>query len=93
MGDLRSNQNRKLFLTLKVPSERVGEFTIGRIKVRYLYNGTAFEASLEEDPDLTRQKLVELIQSGRLPISERNIEILRPEEKGDIKFSAVEAGK
>jgi len=44
-----------------------------------------FEASLEEDPDLTRQKLVELIQSGRLPISERNIEILRPEEKGDIK--------
>ena len=47
-GDLRSNQTRKLFLTLKVPSERVGEFTIGRIKVRYLYNGAPFEASLEE---------------------------------------------
>ena len=47
-GNLRSNQTRKLFLTLKVPSERVGEFTIGRIKVRYLYNGTPFEASLEE---------------------------------------------
>jgi len=44
-----------------------------------------FEVSLEEEPDVTREKLVELIQSGRLPISERNIEILRPDEERDIK--------
>lgn len=44
-----------------------------------------FEVSLEEDPEITRGKLVDLIQTGRLPISERNIEILRPEEVEDIK--------
>jgi hypothetical protein len=49
-----------------------------------------FEISLEEDPDITRGKLLELIQSGRLPISERNIEILRPENQGDIKFLVKE---
>jgi len=44
-----------------------------------------FEVSLEEDPALTREKLLELIRTGRLPISERNIEIIRPEEEKDIK--------
>jgi amino acid transporter len=44
-----------------------------------------FEVSLEQDPEVTRVKLLELIQEGRLPISERNIEILRPEEVKDIK--------
>lgn len=44
-----------------------------------------FEISLEEDPAVTREKLLELIQTGRLPITERNIEILRPEEQKDIK--------
>ncbi len=44
-----------------------------------------YEASLEEDPDTTREKLLELIHSGRLPISERNIRILRPEQEQDIR--------
>ncbi len=47
-GDLRSGQTRKLFLTLKVPSERVGAFELGKIKVRYLYNSMPFEAILEK---------------------------------------------
>jgi hypothetical protein len=44
-----------------------------------------FEVSLEEDIEATRQKLLELIQEGRLPISERNIEILKPNGGSDIK--------
>ncbi len=44
-----------------------------------------FEVSLNEDVDATRKKLIEMIQSGRLPISERNIEILQPVEGTDIK--------
>ncbi len=44
-----------------------------------------FEVSLDEDVDATRKKLLEMIQSGRLPISERNIEILRPDDKTNIK--------
>ncbi len=44
-----------------------------------------FEVSLDEDVDATRQKLLELIQTGRLPISERNIEILKPNGGSDIK--------
>jgi hypothetical protein len=44
-----------------------------------------FEVSLEEDMETTRKELVELIQSGRLPISERNIEILQAGDGADIK--------
>lgn len=44
-----------------------------------------FEVSLEQDEEATRNKLIEMIQAGRLPISERNIEILRPEGGTDIK--------
>ena len=44
-----------------------------------------FEVSLDEDVEATRKKLLEMIQSGRLPISERNIEILRPNGGTDIK--------
>ncbi|HEC42591.1 MAG TPA: amino acid permease [Bacteroides sp.] len=44
-----------------------------------------FEVSQEEDVEATRKKLLELIQAGRLPISERNIEILNPNGGTDIK--------
>ena len=44
-----------------------------------------FEVSIEEDADITRQKLLELIQAGRLPISERNIEILQSGDGTGIK--------
>lgn len=44
-----------------------------------------FEVSLDEDVDATRIKLLDMIQAGRLPISERNIEILRPGRGTDIK--------
>jgi hypothetical protein len=44
-----------------------------------------FEVSLDEDVEDTRKELLELIQVGRLPISERNIEILKPNGRTDIK--------
>jgi amino acid transporter len=44
-----------------------------------------FEVSLDEDVETTRTELLELIHTGRLPISERNIEILSPEEGVDIR--------
>jgi len=44
-----------------------------------------FEVSLDEDVEGTRKKLLEMIRSGRLPISERNIEILTPDGGTDIK--------
>ncbi len=44
-----------------------------------------FEVSLDPDVDATRGQLLEMIRSGRLPISERNIEILGPEDGADIR--------
>jgi amino acid transporter len=43
-----------------------------------------FEVTFEDDVETTRKKLLELIQTGRLPISQRNVEILRPDEETDI---------
>jgi len=43
-----------------------------------------FEITFEDDVETTRKKLLELIQTGRLPISHRNVEILRPDEETDI---------
>ena len=43
-----------------------------------------YEVTFEDDVETTRRKLLELIQTGRLPISQRNVEILRPDEETDI---------
>jgi hypothetical protein len=43
-----------------------------------------FEITFDDDVETTRKKLLELIQTGRLPISQRNVEILRPDEETDI---------
>ena len=43
-----------------------------------------FEITFEDDVETTRKKLLDLIQNGRLPISQRNVEILRPDEETDI---------
>jgi len=45
-GDLHSGQTRKMFLTLRVPSETVGDIDISGIKVRYMHSGQAFVAEL-----------------------------------------------
>lgn len=90
-GDLRSNQTRKLFLTLKVPSERVGEFKLGRIKVRYLYNGTPFEASLEETFKIAcvkdQRKVLSSIDRSAWTqkIIQEDYNRLKQEVAGDIK--------
>ena len=46
-GDLRSGQSRKLFLTLQVPTGATRDFEMGRIKVRYHYDGRLMETPLE----------------------------------------------
>ena len=47
-GDLRSGQIRKLFLTLKVPTDSTANFEIGNIKVRYRFDGQTLETVLAE---------------------------------------------
>ncbi|MFQ5483996.1 MAG: VWA domain-containing protein [Desulfobacterales bacterium] len=90
-GDLRSNQTRKLFLTLKVPSERVGTFELGKIKVRYLYNGTPFEASLEETFKIAcvkdQRKVLSSIDRSAWSqkIIQEDYNRLKQEVAGDIK--------
>ena len=47
-GDLRSGQTRKLFLSLRVPSDTRRNFLIGDIKVKYLHNGQSYESRLNK---------------------------------------------
>jgi len=46
-GDLRGGQTRQIFLTLQVPTGAPGNFTMGRIKVRYHYHGQLLETVLQ----------------------------------------------
>jgi Ca-activated chloride channel family protein len=46
-GDLRFGQSRKLFLTLQVPTATIKSFEIGRVNVRFRFNGQPMEASLD----------------------------------------------
>ena len=47
-GNLRSGQTRKLFLTLKVPTNRQKTFELDTIKLSYHYNNRTYETALEE---------------------------------------------
>jgi Ca-activated chloride channel family protein len=47
-GGLRSGQIRRVFLTLSIPSDKVRDFEIGKIKVQYLHHGHPYEATLDE---------------------------------------------
>jgi Ca-activated chloride channel family protein len=46
-GSLRSGQTRRVFLTLQVPTDQERRFQIGRVKVRYQYQGQRHEAVME----------------------------------------------
>ncbi len=45
-GNLREGQTRKLFLTLRLPSDAVRGFEIDNIKVSYFHDGQRFETAL-----------------------------------------------
>ena len=47
-GNLRSGQTRKLFLTLKVPTNRQKTFKLDTIKLSYQYDNRTYETALEE---------------------------------------------
>ncbi|MGD9304036.1 MAG: VWA domain-containing protein [Desulfobacterales bacterium] len=47
-GDLRSGQTRKLFLSLRIPSDTQRNFQISDIKVKYQHNGQSFESRLNK---------------------------------------------
>jgi Ca-activated chloride channel family protein len=47
-GNLRSGQTRKLFLTLKVPTNRQKTFELDTIKLSYQYGNRTYETALEE---------------------------------------------
>ena len=49
-----------------------------------------FEISMKESVEETRNKLLNLIHNGRLPITEKNIEIIRSDENADVKKLIVE---
>ena len=46
-GDLHSGQTRKLFLTLQVPTSTIKSFQLGRVKVRYRFNGQSMQTALD----------------------------------------------
>ncbi len=45
-GNLRSGQERKLFLTIRVPTHKAGTTDVGGIHVEYVYNGQPFISNL-----------------------------------------------
>ena len=47
-GNLLSGQNKKLFVTLRVPTQREQTFGISGISVRYRYEGNPYEVTLAE---------------------------------------------
>jgi Ca-activated chloride channel family protein len=47
-GNLRAGQTRKLFLTLQVPTAIIKSFAIGRVNVRYRFNGQLMETVLHD---------------------------------------------
>ncbi|MGD9323323.1 MAG: hypothetical protein PVG26_04850, partial [Desulfobacterales bacterium] len=47
-GNLRSGQTRKLFLTLKVPTNRQKTFELDTIKLSYQYDNRTHDTALEE---------------------------------------------
>ena len=48
-GDLLSGQQRKLFLTFKVPTDRVRDYPLGGYEVRFMAGGASREIEIEED--------------------------------------------
>lgn len=47
-GDLLSGQTRKVFLTLRLPTDKEGIIEIGGINARYRYNGNPYTVALSE---------------------------------------------
>jgi Ca-activated chloride channel family protein len=47
-GNLRSGQTRKLYLTLKIPTNRQRSFTLDHIQIHYQHNDRSFVTSLDE---------------------------------------------
>lgn len=47
-GNLRSGQTRKLFLTLKIPTDSQKTFEIDKIKLSYQFGNRSYETALEE---------------------------------------------
>jgi len=47
-GNLRSGQTRKLFLTLKVPTNSQKTFELEKLKISYQYGNRTYETALEE---------------------------------------------
>ncbi|MEE9611892.1 MAG: VWA domain-containing protein [Desulfatiglandales bacterium] len=47
-GDLLSGQIRKVFLTLRLPTDKEGTIEIGGINARYRYNGNPYTVALSE---------------------------------------------
>jgi len=52
-GDLVSGETRKLFLSLKVPTDQITSFDISGITLQYHYKGTLYRVSLSKPLKLT----------------------------------------
>ena len=72
------------------------------ILLGYIINGSPhwrksqiriFEISIDQDIQVTRNKLISLIHEGRLPISENNIEIIRADDRSSSKTLINERSK
>jgi len=47
-GNLRAGQTRKLFLKLQVPTTAINSFEIGKVSIRYRFNGQLMETALHD---------------------------------------------
>ena len=90
-GDLVSGQTRKIFLTLKVPSNRERHFKISDIKVRYLHKGNTHEVNLNESFNIAcvqnRKKVLSSIKKSSWveKVLKEDFNRLKQEIASDIK--------
>jgi Ca-activated chloride channel family protein len=90
-GNLRSGQTRKLFLTLKVPTNRQKTFELDTIKLSYQYDNRTYETALEETLTLAcvsdRKKVYSSInkKSWSEKIINEDFNRLKQEVAADIK--------
>jgi Ca-activated chloride channel family protein len=90
-GNLRSNQTRKLFLTLQISSDSIKAVHIGKIKVRYFHNGMPFEATLHKTFEIAcvkdQKKVFSSIDKSAWAdkVIQEDYNRLKQEVAGDIK--------
>ena len=90
-GSMRAGQTRKLFLTLRIPTNEKRKFKLNQIKISYFHNGHQFESTLADSFDIAcvanRQEVVSSIdkKSWTEKVLQEDYNRLKQEIAGDLK--------